>query len=121
MDARATPDRIADILEILLQHGFRMDVADRRGDELVMMTVQSCPAPVLARLIALGARVNPVNRQNATPLTLALVAGQWDVVRVLVDRGAGVSQEEVDRNFMELPADPVQRDLIRRAVQNGAR
>ena len=121
MDEGSTPDRIAEIFRVLLKHGFRMDVSDEHGNELVMSTIQSCPAPVIARLIELGARPNPVNKQNTTPLSFAFVSGQWDIARMLIDRGAGMSKEEVDTNFMELPEDPIQMDLVKRAMKNASK
>ena len=118
MDRRATPDRIAGMFKVLLKYGFRMDASDQYGNELVMSTIQSCPASVIASLVDLGARPNPVNKQNTTPLTMAFISGQWDTAKVLIDRGAGMSKEEADTTFMELPEDPAQKALVERAMQN---
>jgi len=120
-DKRVTPDRIVGLLKVLLKHGYRMDASDQHGNELVMTTIQSCPAPVIASFVDLGARPNPVNNQNATPLTLAFAGGQWDIARALIDRGAGMNKEEIDRTFMELPQDPAQKDLVERAMKNAGK
>ncbi|WP_448950865.1 hypothetical protein [Labrys neptuniae] len=115
------PERIAQTFQIVQQYGFGMDGRDEYGNGLVMEAVQSCPAPVVAKLIELGASPNPVNHQNATPLSLAFVSGYWDVAKVLVDHGAGMSQAEADTTFMELPQDPAQKDLVQRALKNAGK
>ncbi|MCL2713187.1 MAG: hypothetical protein FWD68_00940 [Alphaproteobacteria bacterium] len=118
LDESVSPDKIGDILQRLLKQGFRMDIRDENGNELVMNTIQSCPTPVIARLINLGARPDPTNNQNTTPLEMAIISAKWDLARILVDHGAGMSKEQVDRMFMELPEDPEQLDLLKRAMKN---
>lgn len=119
-DNNGTPDKIEEIITLLTKRGFKMDTRDEYGNELVMSTLQACPAPVIARLVDLGATPNPLNKQNMRPLTFAFVAGQWDIAKILIDRGAGMTKQEVDMTFMELPEDPKKRELVDKALKNAS-
>jgi len=115
---KASPDKVEAFFRNMLKHGFRMDASDASGNELVMSTVQVCPTAVIVQLIDLGARADPVNHQDFTPLAMSMISAKWDLARILIDRGAGLSKKQVDSMYMELPDDPTQLELIKRAMQN---
>jgi hypothetical protein len=110
-------DRLLQALDVLVRRGFGLRYADANGNTILMSAAQSCPAAVAARLIALGAEVDPVNRQNFTPLQMALAGGRWDTAEVLVDHGARLSKQQSEQLFFELPQDPAQRALVARATR----
>jgi ankyrin repeat protein len=114
---RIAPQRIAPVLDLLVGRGFRLDHADAQGNQIMMTAAQLCPAPVGAHLIELGAAVDPVNRQQFTPLKLALVTGRWDFAKVLVDHGARITRRDAAQLFFEPPQDPEQRALLARATR----
>jgi ankyrin repeat protein len=73
---------------------------------------------VIQFLVEAGADVDHANRQGHTPFAAAIVANRWDVAEYLVDRGARLSEAEIDRLFIELPREPERRALLRRATGN---
>lgn len=96
----------AQSLSVLAGNGMPIDLPDGSGNTLLMSAAQFCPAPIAARLLQLGARPAPVNRQHWTPLQMALVGGKWDVVAVLVDAGARITPVEAGQIFMQPPEAP---------------
>lgn len=108
---------VAQSLSVLVQHGMPVDLVDGSGNTLLMSAAQFCPAPIAARLLELGARPDPVNKQRWTPLQMALVGGKWDVVAVLVDAGARVTPAQSGQIFMQSPVEQAQRDLLARATK----
>ena len=108
---------VAQALSFLVGHGLPPDLPDESGNTLLMSAAQFCPAPVSARLLALGARPSTVNKQGFTPLQMALVSGKWDVAEVLVNAGARITRAEADQIFFQPPQAQAQRDLLARATQ----
>ena len=107
----------AQAISFLVGHGFPLDLPDESGNTLLMSAAQFCPAPIAARLLALGARLGAVNKQRFTPLQMALVSGKWDVAEVLVNAGARITHAEADQIFFQPPEAQSQRDLLSRATQ----
>ncbi len=115
--ADAVPsDGVAQSLSFLAGHGLPLNLADETGNTILMSAAQFCPAPVAARLLLLGADVDPVNKQQFTPLQMALVSGKWDVAQVLVDHGARITRKQADQIFFAPPQEQAQRDLLSRAI-----
>jgi hypothetical protein len=110
-------ERIVQTIDVLAKRGFGLRYVDASGNTLILSAAQFCPGAVVGRLVDLGAEVNPVNKQNFTPLEMAFVSGRWDTAKVLIDRGARLSKQQLDQVFFELPQDPVQRGLVARATQ----
>ena len=110
-------ERIVEAVDVLVRRGFGLRYADALGNTILMSAAQFCPAAVAARLIDLGAEVDPVNKQNFTPLQMAFAGGRWDTAKVLVDHGARLSKRQSEQLFFELPQDPTQRDLVARATR----
>ncbi len=115
--AEASADHIGQTLGLLAGRGFPLDTADELGNTLLLRTVQLCPAPVVARLLALGVKVDPVNKQDITPLQFAFVVGKWDAAALLVDGGARLTRAQADTLFFDPPQDPEQRSLLARATR----
>ena len=88
-------DRVGQALTLLVDHGFPIGYSDEMGNTILLSAAQFCPAPVVAWIIALGAPVDPVNRQRFTPLKMALVSGKWDVAAALVDHGARITMQDL--------------------------
>ncbi len=116
-DPSAPPERIVKIIDILVKGGFRLGYVDANGNTLMMSAAQFCAAPVAARLIELGAEVDPINKQNFTPLEMAFVSGKWDMAKVLIDHGARLTKQKSEQLFIEMPQDPAERELVARATQ----
>jgi uncharacterized protein len=68
--------------------GVPADLADDRGDTLVMLAACHGHARTVAALLARGADPGRVNDRGRTPLAGAVRTGEEAVVRVLLDAGA---------------------------------
>jgi hypothetical protein len=110
-------ERLVQALDVLAGRGFGLRYADASGNTILLSAAQFCPAAVAVRLLDLGAEVDPVNKQDFTPLEMAFVGGRWDTAKVLIDRGARLSKQKSDQLFFEPPQDPAQRDLVTRATR----
>jgi hypothetical protein len=108
---------VAESLSVLVDHGLPPNLSDESGNTMLMSAAQLCPVAVTARLLALGAAVDPVNNQRFTPLQMALVSGKWDVAKVLIDHGARITRTQADQIFFEPPQEQAQRDLLARATR----
>ena len=115
----APTDQIAQSLDLVTRHGLPLSTTDDRGNTILMQAAQTCAAPVVEHLLALGAAADPVNKQDFTPLKMALVSGKWDVARVLVDHGARITSKESAQLFFDPPQDPKQREILARATKGG--
>lgn len=103
-------------LDLLVRRGVEVDRKDERGNTVLISAVQSCPLPIVEKLVASGAAPNPVNAQQFTPLKMAFVGGHWDIADFLVGKGARLTAKEADQLFFEKPTDPAQLAILRRAT-----
>lgn len=117
--AQAPQDAEARVREIgaKVRSGVDINRTDEYGNTALMSAVQSCPLRVIEKMVAVGARVDPVNAQGFTPLQMALVSGRWDVAGLLVEHGARLDHKAADALFFEKPTDPHQRALLERAIR----
>lgn len=102
-------------VETLLAHGANAAWRDGNGNNLLALG-GSCPPAVVERLIAAGAKIDEENVLGFGPLENALVRGKWAVAELLIQKGARVSQAEVDQIFFELPSDREKRAILARAT-----
>jgi hypothetical protein len=110
-------ERIIKTLDILVKYGLNLGYADQYGNKIMMSAAQFCSVPVVVHLADLGAEINPVNKQNTTPLDFAFIRGNWASAEALIDRGARMTKQHADTLFFELPEDPAQRALVLRSIQ----
>ena len=110
-----TDARLATI-DVLLRRGADVRRKDSRGNTILIGAVY-CPPPVVDKLIAAGASIDAVNMQGFSPLHMAFTTGNWDVAELLVERGARLSQQEIDKLFFEKPTDPDKLALVKRATK----
>lgn len=107
------------VMDLLLQRGANPDAFDERGNPILMPAVQQCPLAIVQRLLDGGAQVNPVNKQDFTPLEMAFVLGKIDIAELLVARGARRDPAKLDRLFAETPSDPRVKAVLARAGAKG--
>ena len=103
-------------MDLLFERGADPDGTDALGNTILMSAVQQCGVGVARRLLDGGAKANPVNAQDFTPLEMALVMGKIDVAELLVERGARRPQDKLDRLFVETPEDPRLKALLAKAA-----
>jgi hypothetical protein len=77
-----------DRLVAYLDAGVPVNLANEKGDTLVMLAAYHGHAGVVAALVERGADVNRLNNRNQSPLAGAIFKGEDEVVRVLVAGGA---------------------------------
>lgn len=88
----------ADLVELLLDHGAQVNLANKYGEVALLMTVQRNELPAIARLL-LDRKANPdgaTNARDGTPLLVASREGRPEFVRLLVTRGATANCADED-------------------------
>lgn len=78
-------------VEVLLRAGARPNDAGMLGTMIV--AAQQCPPSVTKRLIAGGGKLDVRTPQGFTPLSMALIVGNYDTAEALIDAGAKLSAE----------------------------
>jgi len=78
----------ADALAAYLDAGVPVDLANDKGDTLVMLAAYHGHPATVTALVERGADVNRLNDRGQSPLAGAVFKGEDDVVRALVAAGA---------------------------------
>lgn len=110
-------ERQLEVLDVLITRGAKVNAKDDRGNTVLMSAVQSCPLPIIQKLVASGAEPDPVNAQQFTPLKMAFVSGHWDIADFLIGKGARITQAEAGQLFFEKPQDPAQLAILNKAIK----
>lgn len=105
------------VIDALVKRGIDVDRRDAQGNTALIGAVQSCPPALIEKMLAVGAKPDPVNAQGFTPLQMAFVSGRWDVAETLIRAGARLSAKQADQLFFEKPQDPAQRAIVERAIK----
>lgn len=105
------------VIDLLLAHGADVKHTDAQGNTVLMGAVQSCPLPIIEKLVSAGAAPDPVNAQQFTPLKMAFVSGHWDIAEYLVGKGARITAKEAGQVFFEKPTDPRQAAILAKATK----
>jgi ankyrin repeat protein len=105
------------VIDELVRRGIDVERRDAQGNTALIGAVQSCPPALIEKMLAVGAKPDPVNAQGFTPLQMAFVSGRWDVAETLIHAGARLSAKQADQLFLEKPQDPAQRALVERAIK----
>ncbi|MGA9333459.1 MAG: ankyrin repeat domain-containing protein [Rudaea sp.] len=113
------PARQVEVIDVLVKHGLDLNAADKLGNTALIHAVQSCPLPIIKKMLDAGAKPDPRNAQHFTPLKMALVSNHWDVAKLLIDHGARITHKEADQLFFEPPQDPAKRAILARATRSG--
>jgi ankyrin repeat protein len=107
------------VMDLLIERGADPDAFDTLNNSILMSAVQQCPLPIVQKLLDAKAQAGPVNKQDFTPLEMALVMGKIDIAELLVARGARRDPAKLDRLFAETPEDPRLRALLAKAAAKG--
>lgn len=75
-------------LASMVQAGLPVNLADHKGNSLLMLAAYHGHAPTVARLLALGAEVDRPNDRGQTPLGGVAFKGYPEVARTLLAAGA---------------------------------
>ncbi len=109
------PRRLA-MIDLLVKRGADPNRTDSNGTPVLAGAVDSCPLPIIVKLVEAGAKVDWRNSRGYSALQGALIAGRWDVAELLVARGARITRAQADSLFFEAPTDPRVRALLARAI-----
>lgn len=78
----------ADELRSMLDHGLPVNLADLKGNSLLMLACYHGHEEIARDLVSRGARVDEQNHRGQTPLGGAAFKGYAGIVRLLLDAGA---------------------------------
>ena len=78
----------ADQIGTLVDAGVPVDLADARGNTILMLAAYAGQTAVVNALIVRGADVNRLNLRGQSPLAGAIFKGEDEIVRLLVAAGA---------------------------------
>jgi ankyrin repeat protein len=104
------------IVDLLIEHGADVNDVDDYGHGTLLMAAQKCKAAAITRLLKAGADSEQRSPQGFSPLAMALIVGNFDAARALVDHGARLSRESMAKIFPEPPTEPEQAALVKRAT-----
>lgn len=113
---RVPAEDLVAILRLLAERGAAIGGADPNGDTYLLGAARNgCPPAVIEALIDLGEPPDSRGSRGLTPLEMAIAAANIDAAEVLVARGARLTQERIDKLFIEPPSDPRVKALVERA------
>jgi len=86
------------MIEVLLAHGAKVNVAPGTSElSPLMVAAQQCPAAVVRRLVRAGADLTFRTSLGISPLSMALIVGNYDAGEALIDAGARLSAEAASK------------------------
>lgn len=97
---RVKADQVVRMMDVLLDHGARVNEPGMGGLNALFVAVQNCPPEVVRRLVKAGADLNARTPQGYTPLSMALIVENYDAADVLIGAGARLSAEAA-KNLMD--------------------
>ncbi|ANV98668.1 hypothetical protein BBW65_07595 [Helicobacter enhydrae] len=80
-------------LEILLNAGLNVNLANHKGNTLLMLAAYNNSFEVTKMLLERGAEVDKRNDRNQTPLAGVCFKGYYDIAKLLVEYGADVDAD----------------------------
>ena len=80
-------------LALMLQHGLPLNLADAKGQTLLMLASYNGNAGTTRRLLELGADVDRRNQRGQTPLGGAAFKGYEEIVALLLEHGADIDAD----------------------------
>ena len=80
-------------LVAMIDHGLAVNLADHKGDTLLMLACYHGHAATARELLERGAEVDRRNRRGQTPLGGAAFKGYEDIIALLLEHGADVDAD----------------------------
>lgn len=111
-----------DVAELLLRHGALVHVADRNGFSPIHRAAWKSAPQICQLLLDNGADVNTVHpKSRRTPLILAAIRGDVEIVRLLIHCGASVdTQDGAGMSAIDHAARQGRRDVVAFLMNAGA-
>ncbi|KAJ4855810.1 ankyrin repeats (3 copies) domain-containing protein [Trichoderma breve] len=99
-----------DMVELLLDHGARINVKDRSDLTALHVAVTGQHKEIVSVLIDRGARLESKSEHGDTPLIRAIQANSREIIQILLERGARVNKLPTPPGVASLrpPTDPME-------------
>lgn len=111
---RLDTETILTIMEVLLAHGAKANVAGETELSALMVASQQCEAPIVHRLVKAGADMKFRTSTGFTPLSMAFLLDNLSAAEALIDEGARLSPEAA-KKLLEGKDDPKYVALVKKA------
>ncbi len=92
-DANNDIEDISRTIEVLLAHKANVRTTRADGRSVLFIAAQNCPSSIIRRLLKAGADSDKPTDQGFTPLSMALILGNYDAAEALIEAGARLSEE----------------------------
>jgi hypothetical protein len=109
----AETDWLVQTVDHLVRAGADLTRTDDNRNTALLLAARACGPRVIGLLLDGGAAIDARNGSGATPLTLALVMGNFEAAEALVARGARLTA--ADRAMVSGVTDPRGRAIVRKA------
>jgi hypothetical protein len=115
----AETDWLVETVRLLLDAGADAKQVDDNGNSLLIHAGQYCGPRIVALLVDAGTPVGAKNKSGVSPLSLALVVGNFDAAEGLIAKGARLRKD--DMMMVSGVVDPRGKALIRKASGAGGK
>jgi len=111
---RVERETILTMMEVLLAHGAKPNVAGETELSALMVAAQQCDGSIVHRLVKAGADMKFRTSVGFTPLSMAFLVDNLSAAEALIDEGARLSAEAAAK-LLEGKDDPKYVALVKRA------
>lgn len=111
---RVEPETLLTMIEVLLAHGAKANVAGETELSALMVASQQCEAPIVHRLVKAGADMKFRTTTGFTPLSMAFLVENLSAAEALIDDGARLSGEAAAK-LLDGKTDPKYIALVKKA------
>lgn len=87
-----------EVVKLLIRAGADLDIPDEKGDTALHWAIFNRQNSIAKKLVKAGAELNRWNNERISPLNTALIVGNYEAVKFLMERDAEYSIDKKWRN-----------------------
>ena len=118
----AVDENKPDVVRYLLQHGAKVDYANRNGLTALILAVDRGHTGIAKQFIEKGAKLDMQNKGGDTALTLAVWKNHTETAKLLIAKGADLNtQNQYSETALTLAADKDHIEVAKLLIEKGAK